>query len=95
MSEPLKKVQPNVLGGRNPPSEPLKNGVLNGKPLYPYSPEYYRTHKKQYNQSSKTYYSENKQKFKDRYIKSKGYGVLKGVPPLIIKYFPEGVNPFE
>jgi len=41
-----------------------------------YNPEYYKTHKKQYNQSSKTYYSENKQKFKDRYIKSKCCGVV-------------------
>jgi hypothetical protein len=58
-----------------------------------YDKEYYKQHKNQYLASSKEYYHDNKQKFKDRYKKSIGCKMEK--PFFSITHFPEGVNPFE
>jgi hypothetical protein len=49
--------------------------------------------KKQYLASCKEYYHDNKQKYKDRYLKKKACKMEKTF--FSITHFPEGVNPFE
>ena len=58
-----------------------------------YDKEYYKKHKKQYLASSKEYYNDNKQKFKDIYKKRLGCKMEKTFFSII--HFTEGVNPFE
>ena len=62
-------------------------------PKQAYDPEYYKKHKKEYLQSCKTYYEENKEKYKQRYKKKLGCEMTK--PYFSIVHVAEGICPFD